>query len=135
INSAKRSMRQLIAHGSVSYGLVGISTDDLTPSLAKHFHYPVKYGAVIRTVNADSPAKKAGLKAGTLEEFNGIDFPAGGDAIVATDGQEVRSAEDVVRYVTDRLVPGEVATLTVYRHGKRLTVPVTLGTRERKQGR
>src|SRR3954452_1635738 len=133
INSAKRSMRQLIARGSVSYGLVGISTDDLTPTLAKHFHYPVDYGAVIRTVNPGSPADKSGLRAGSLQRFNEIDFPAGGDAIVAIDGQPVRSAEDVVRYVTDRLAPGAVATLTVYRHGKRLTIPVTLGTRERKQ--
>ena len=131
INAARRSMGQLIADGAVRYAWVGITTDDLTPSLARHFGYPVSYGAVISKVTDGSPAARAGLHGGDLTFFNQVEFPEGGDAIVAIDGQPVRSAEDVVRYVTNRVNPGDVATLTIYRDGKRRTVAVTLGKRER----
>ena len=47
INSARRSMEQLIANGSVSYAYVGIETTDLTPALAQRFGYPVTQGAVV----------------------------------------------------------------------------------------
>ena len=46
----------------------------------------------------------------------------GGDAIVAIDGIPVRQAEDVVRIVTQRLLPGEQARFTVVRGTQRRTV-------------
>jgi 2-alkenal reductase len=131
INSARRSMTQLIAHGKVTYAYVGVTTVDLTPSLARHFGYPVQYGAVVDCVVGGSPAAAAGLKAGTESVYNGIQFPRGGDAVVSIDGRKVRNKEDVVRVVTDRLAPGDVVPLTVYRRGKRLTVAVKLGARQR----
>src|SRR5436305_402566 len=39
INSAKRSMEQLIGHGSVSDAYIGVVTTGLTPAFPKHFHY------------------------------------------------------------------------------------------------
>src|SRR5204863_3428345 len=39
INSARRSLQQLVASGAVSYGFVGVVTSDLTPALARHFGY------------------------------------------------------------------------------------------------
>jgi S1-C subfamily serine protease len=62
------------------------------------------------------------------EEFNGLEFPVGGDVIVAIDGQTVRSADDVVRLVTE-LEPGQIAVFTVVREGKRVRVAVRLGER------
>ena len=131
INSARRSMDQLVAHGKVSYAFVGVTTVDLTPSLAAHFHVPVGYGAVVASVAPGTPAAKAGLEAGTDATFEGIDFPRGGDVIVAIDGTPVRNKEDVVRIVTDRLRPGEAATFTVIRDGKRRAVRIELGSRGR----
>ena len=130
INAAKRSMEQLVATGSVSYAFVGVTTEDLTPALAKHFGYPVEHGAVIASVQAGSPAADAGLKGGNRDEsYLGVDFKAGGDVIVAMAGQRVRSSEDVVRIVTDALTPGQQVPLTVIRDGKRLQVPVRLAER------
>src|SRR5262249_48113062 len=86
INSARRSMNQLIEHGQVTYAFVGVTTVDLTPSLAAHYRLPVKYGAVVDWVRPGSPAQRAGLRAGTRETFDGIDFPQGGDVIVGIDG-------------------------------------------------
>jgi S1-C subfamily serine protease len=130
INAAKRSLEQLVASGSVHYAYVGVRTADLTPSLAKRFGYKVQRGAAVTDINKDSPAAHADLRAGTREEeFNGITFPVGGDVIVEIDGLPVRGADDVVRYVSERLKPGEVAIFTVIRAGARRNVAVTLGER------
>ena len=127
INSARRSMEQLIATGSVSYAFVGVTTEDLTPSLARHFGYPVDHGAVIARVQDGSPAADAGLRGGDgRESFLGTEFVKGGDVIVAIAGKAVRSSEDVVRIVTTSLSPGERTRVTVVRHGARVQVPVRL---------
>jgi S1-C subfamily serine protease len=85
---------------------------------------------VITTVHSGTPGAKAGLRGGTSdEEFLGTRFTRGGDVIVAIDGQPVRSAEDVVRIVTERVSPGQVAKIAFYRGTDRRTVDVRLGER------
>ena len=129
INAAKRSMQQLVAGGRVAYGYVGVTTEDLTPSVARHFGYGVQQGAVIAQVNDDSPGERAGLRGGDGDEvFNGERVTRGGDVIVAIDGRPVRSADDVVREVAYRL-PGQRVRFTIVRDGKRLAVRVLLGER------
>jgi 2-alkenal reductase len=130
INSARRSMEQLIASGEVRYAWLGISTQTLTPRLADHFHYSVDAGAAVQTVVAGSPAAAAGLEAGGLEkEFTGIPFRPGGDLIVAIDATPVETAEDVVRAITEGLAPGQTTRLTLLRDGKRVEVTVKLAER------
>jgi 2-alkenal reductase len=129
INSAVRSMEQLIATGEVRYAWVGIRTQTITPSLARQFDFPAERGAAIHEVVEGSPAARAGLRAGGKEqEFSGIAIRPGGDLIVAIDGAQVRTAEDVVREVTERL-PGETTRFTVLRGSERLVVDVKLGER------
>ena len=130
INAARHSMDQLVATGSVSYAFVGVTTQDLTPALAKHFGYSVQRGAVIASVQRSSPAADAGLKGGNHDKsYLGVDFRAGGDVIVGLAGHPVRSSEDVVRIVTDTLSPGEQVRVTVIRDGKRLQIPLHLTRR------
>ena len=59
IDSARRSMTQLVAAGRVSYAFVGIETEDLIPSIAKRLHYPVSHGAVVTKVNPNTPGASA----------------------------------------------------------------------------
>ena len=130
IDSARRSLEQLLATGAVRYAYVGITTEDLTPSIAQRFGYAAKHGALIDRVVAGSAAAKAGLVAGTkTEAFDGLGVRVGGDAIVAIDGEPVTNAEDVVRIVANELLPGEVARFTVVRGKARRVVRVTLGER------
>jgi S1-C subfamily serine protease len=130
INSAKRSMQQLIQSGRVRYAWLGVSTQTVTPKLAEHFGFAAERGAAVQTVVTDSPADKAGLRGGTREqEFTAIPFQPGGDLIVAIDGRPVESAEDVVRDVTERLLPGQTTRLTILRGDERLVVEVVLGER------
>ena len=85
---------------------------------------------MISSVEGDSPASNAHLRGGKIEQqYLGTDFSPGGDVIVAIDGQPVRSSEDVVRIVTDRLSPGELAHFTIVRGKSRLDVPVRLAER------
>jgi 2-alkenal reductase len=130
INSARRSMEQLIETGEVRYAWLGVSTQTLTPRLADHFDYSVDAGAAVQTVVPGSPADEAGLQAGgTEKDFTGIPFRPGGDLIVAIDGAPVETAEDVVRAIAEGLLPGETTHLTILRDGKRVEVTVKLGER------
>jgi 2-alkenal reductase len=130
INSAKRSLSQLLATGKVEYAYVGITTEDLTPSIARKFGYGALHGALVDKVKPGTAAAAAGLVAGTRDViYQGVDVRVGGDAILAIDGIPVRRAEDVVRIVSQRLVPGERATITVVRGTHRRQVRLTLDRR------
>ena len=77
-----------------------------------------------------SPAAAAHLQADShVGSYLGVGFPKHSDVIVAIAGRPVRSSEDVVRIVTDRLSPGQRVLFTVVRDGKRLVVPVRLTSR------
>ena len=130
IDSARRSLSQILQTGGVRYAFIGIETEDLTPSIAKRFGYAAQRGALIDTVLPGSGAKSAGFKAGThIEAFRGLGVHVGGDAIVAIDGAPVADSEDVVRIVATRLFPGEVARFTLVRGQARRVVKVRLGER------
>ena len=129
INSAKRSMQQLIGTGSVSYAFVGVETTDLTPALARRFGYAVSRGAVVTRIVSGSPAAKAGLRPGTrTTSVLGVDFPHSGDVIVAIDGSPVAGSEDIARIVTN-LAPGETVRFAVERGHSRLELPLRLSRR------
>ena len=133
INAAKRSFRQLVRNGRVAYAYVGVNAEDLTPTIAKRFGYPVQRGAVIATVVPESPGEDAGLRGGNERRLlNGFPVRLGGDVVVKIDDRDVRSADDLVRVVSERLAPGQVVRFTVLRDGRRMVVPVRLGERPRR---
>jgi S1-C subfamily serine protease len=130
INAARRSLEQLLAEGAVSYAYVGISTDDLTPSLARRLRLPVHRGALVVQVTKDSPAARSGLRGGTRSiEESGRTIRVGGDVVVEIAGRPVRSGDDLVRIVASDLRPGELASFTIVRDGRSLRVPIRLATR------
>jgi S1-C subfamily serine protease len=110
IDAAKRSIAQLLEGGHVKYAYVGITTQDLTPSLAQ---------AGLR--GSSQPVQALGYR----------DLCGGGDVVVAIDGKPIRNADDLVRIVSFELQPGGVATFTIVRGTARKTVAVTLGDRDR----
>ena len=135
IDSARRSMTQLIAARRVSYAYVGIETEDLIPTIARRLHYPVLHGAVVTKVNPNSPGAQAGLRAGTdKQELLGAPFISGGDVIVAIADHPVGSAEDVVRVVTEQLSPGQSVPITFIRGGRRHQVTIKLAERPANPG-
>jgi S1-C subfamily serine protease len=130
IDSARRSLRQLVADGRVHYAFVGIRTESLTPSIAQRFHYGASRGAIVIAVDDNTPAAAAGFEAATKQDdFEGEQVAVGGDVIVAIDGIPVRSADDVVRIVTEQLLPGQTARFAIVRGNARRTLAVRLAER------
>jgi 2-alkenal reductase len=133
INAAKRSLEQLLRDGRVAYAYVGVNAEDLTPTIARRFDYSVQRGAVVACVVPKSPGAKAGLRGGTEKrELNGFEFRYGGDVVVAIGNKTVHDADDLVRVVSESLLPGQVVRFTLLRNGKRLVVPIRLGERPRR---
>jgi len=123
IDAARRSLTQLIANGHVAYAFIGITTQDVTPGLARRYGFGVSRGALVATVESGSPAEHAGLRGGSRREsFDGVEVTLGGDLITSIAGQPVRNAEDISRIVSGRLVPGQVVRFTVLRGGTRREV-------------
>ncbi len=107
INEAKEILPQLLATGHVVRGFLGVEIQSLTPDLAKALHLPQDKGALVARVMPDTPAAKAGFKAG--------------DVIVDYNGHAIASSADLPRLVAATPI-GQTATLQVLRDGK----PVTL---------
>jgi serine protease Do len=104
-NQAKTVVTQLAETGRVSRSWLGVSIQPLTPELAKGFGLSEPKGALVAAVTDDSPAMKAGIKAG--------------DVITEYDGHKVAGAEDLPRLVADTPAGREVP-VSVTRDGKSL---------------
>ena len=103
---------QLIAHGKVDHGYLGIAMNDVTPDNAHFFNLQDASGAIVSQVTPDSPAASAGLKQGdVISELNGKKILNGSELQVAVS--------------EDR--PGTKIALGVIRDGKLTTVNLTVG--------
>lgn len=122
INMAHEIMTQLVAHGEVSRGQLGITAQDLTPELAQAFGLKQQRGTVVAAVAKDSPAERAGVRVG--------------DVIVSVNGRRVESAADV-RNRIGLLRVGERVALEVLRNGaqKRIETVIEAPTLTRLDGK
>lgn len=97
---------------------LGVSLLDLSEQLGEYFGAGEGKGALVEKVESDSPAEKAGLRAG--------------DVIIAMDGKRIKSYEDVTEFLADA-DPGDAARVTVLRDRQETTLEVTLGEPEDTQ--
>ena len=111
-NLAKGVMAQLLEHGSVERGRIGIMGQDLDPQLAKAFGLTSANGAVITKVVPKSPAAKAGLK--------------NEDIILGANGRDIESFSQL-RNMVGLMRIGDKVELKILRGGKQQTVAVTIG--------
>jgi len=114
INTAKFVYEQLIEHGTIERGFLGVSIQDVSPDMAKALGLKDAAGAVVSQVVEDSAAEKAGIKAH--------------DVIIELNGQPLQSAGQL-RARVGILKPGTQVEVVVLRDGKRKTFTVTLGKR------
>ena len=127
IDAARRSLQELRARGRVDYAYAGVTTESLTPSLARRLGLRATRGALIDRVTPGGPAARAGLRGGSHQiDFDGESVTAGGDVVLELDGIPVRTSDDLVRIVTNQLRAGETAVFTVLRSGRRHAIAVRL---------
>jgi serine protease Do len=111
IDEAMRVSDQLRASGHVTRGRIGVQIDQVSKDVAEAAGLPKPQGALVRAVEAGSPADKAGIEAG--------------DIILRFDGRAIERASDLPRLV-GATKPGTRSSITVFRRGanKDLTVVV-----------
>ncbi len=132
VNTIKRIVPSLIENGRFDYPYLGLSAmDDLTLQVIEQLGLTQTTGAYVTSVIPGGPAEQAGVLAGNQEivtpGYQGL--YAGGDLIVAADGQPIQLFDDLLRYLLLHKAPGETIVLTVLRGGEQMDIEVILGTR------
>jgi len=130
VDTVKRVVPELIAHGRYRHTWVGIQGRTITREIVEAMGLPVELGVLVAEVEPDSPADKAGLRGGKREvTVAGLPMLAGGDIIVAIEGQPVSDFADLVNYLVANTSVGDVVRLTIIRGDKQLEIQVTLAER------
>ncbi len=106
-NMARAVMSQLARYGEVRRGRIGLTTQEITPELAKALGLTANHGAVVVDVAPDSPAAKVGLKRG--------------DVVVAVNGRGVRGSSDL-RNQIGLMAVGDDVEFKVLRDGRELVL-------------
>jgi len=128
INIVKRVTPVLIAEGQYDYPYLGISSlPELNLPEIEALGLESFTGAYVTNVTPDGPADQAGIRAG--EQNTSLGLNAGGDLIVAIDGQSIQRFDDLLRYLINNKSPGDTVVLTVLRGEEQVDIEVTLGRR------
>jgi S1-C subfamily serine protease len=129
INTAKAIAHDLMTDGRVHRALLGVQTLPVAGWLSEALDLPVKDGLLIEEAARGGPAAEAGLRGGDRVAQAGMRRIAiGGDVIVAVDGQKVSNQFDL-NVILNRKRPGDTVTVSLYRGGKKMDLPVKLGER------
>ena len=112
IDIAMSAVEQIKTTGHVSRGMIGVQIQNIDRALAQSLGLPRTGGALVNKVTPGSGADKAGIRVG--------------DVILAYNGRDIISSADLPP-VVGATRPGTVAQLSVFRDGKTLTMPVTVG--------
>lgn len=120
INLAKDVMEQLKTTGKVKRGYLGVQVGPVDADAKAYYKskygVELKGGAIVQSVDAKTPAAKAGILKG--------------DIIVSVDGKEITDSKDLVKIIS-RTPPNKSVKLEFYREGKKKSVEVTLGDRNK----
>ena len=108
INNVKDIVTSIIENGYVVKPYIGVSVETVSSDMKS---YGIPEGAVVRVVNEDSPAEKAGLKEN--------------DIITKADDEDITSSNDLVSKIK-KASKGDKITLTVYRQGEEKTIELTV---------
>lgn len=126
-NTVKDVAAQILRTGRVDHAYLGISGQAVSADVAETYNLPVKAGVLIESVTNGSGADRAGLQGGeTQVVVAGETFVLGGDIIVAFDGKQIASIEQL-RDAIARHKPGDKIKLQILRDAKKTGVTVTLG--------
>ena len=111
--TVKSVVGQLKEHGMVTRGWIGVQIQPVTEDIADSLSLKKAEGALVSQPQQNSPAEKAGIKAG--------------DVITSVNGKPVKDARDLAKKI-GAMAPGAKVGLSIVRDGSERTVSLTLGT-------
>jgi len=114
-NMAKKVIVQLKEKGRVTRGRLGVQVQNISDGMMKQLNLKSKAGAIIASVEPDSPADKAKLK-----QY---------DVVTEINGEPVKDMTDLRNKIAD-IEPGKKAVLAIIRDGKETTATATVEDRE-----
>jgi S1-C subfamily serine protease len=127
IDTAKAVLGDFQKYGRVRRPSLGIVSLPISPDLAGQIGLAADYGVLIQRTLSNGAAERAGLHGGDQTALWGnMQIVLGGDLIVAIDGQDVTSTQDIAD-VMNRHQVGDTVTITFYRGRRKMTARVTLG--------
>ena len=112
INVAMNVERQLLDHGIVNRGRLGVMIQQVDQQLADTFGLERPIGALVSSVEKNSPAEKAGI--------------VPGDVILKFNGKEISRSAELPPLVSE-MSPGSSATIELWRKGKSKTITMNVG--------
>ncbi|MBW1982557.1 MAG: trypsin-like peptidase domain-containing protein, partial [Deltaproteobacteria bacterium] len=115
-NMARFVAAQLIAHGKIERGWLGVSIQDLTPDLAKSFGLESVHGALIADVVKEGPADKAGIRRG--------------DVVLVFNRDKIINSASLRNEVAISPIGKEVPVV-IFRDGEKKELTVVIGSLER----
>ena len=115
IDVAMQVEKQLLAHGKISHGRIGVAIQEVNQQLADTFGLEKPQGALVSAVVNDGPAERAGIQVGdVILKFNGKTLSRSADLPPLVSAQE----------------PGSSATLQVWRKGHSKEISVKIAAME-----
>ncbi len=128
VDTIQRVLPDILALGRYRHPWLGIRGGyKITPSLTGALKLPVEQGILLVELYGDSPLASLGI-VGFQEDIivgNQRIF-AGGDILVAVDGQPLTSLETLQILLETQYQVGDVVTVTLYRNGQQFTLEATL---------
>lgn len=118
VKLAEGVMQQLLKHGRVVRGWLGLAGQDMTPELAKSFNLKETTGVLISGVLEGGPADRAGIKPG--------------DIIAQINDQGQKSANEVLNYIAT-LTPGDNIEISGWRGDSEFKVEATVVERPQQK--
>ena len=114
VSIVRQVMEQIIAHGAVTRGWVGIEVQEISPEIAESFGLKSTDGALIAGVLRGGPADRAGIRPG--------------DVLVAVNSKPVKDSVSLLNLIA-ALPPGKIAQLRLIRGQNEMQVMATVDKR------
>ena len=136
VSIISRVVPSLIESGSYAHSFLGVSGSTFSPICADELGLePTVRGVIVGEAIAGGPAERAGLR-GAERRIDSA-YPticpnaAGGDLVMAINGQALTSFDDMLIYMARYTSPGDTVQLTILRDGEESQVDLTLAARPR----
>ncbi|WP_415382371.1 S1C family serine protease [Halosimplex sp. TS25] len=130
----ERVVPELVADGDFEYPFLGVRTTPVTPAVADANDLNQTTGIMVVSTAEGGPTSGVLQGATGVDETTERNVPVGGDVILAVDGQQIETGEDLGTYLVLETEPGDTVEMTVLRDGDVQQIEVTVGERPDPQG-